>query len=197
MTKSIWILGLLLMLAVTGCREDQIIQFPQTPEKRIGERSPLPASASTSTTENAVATGALTEDVGALAGSLSSYTGQNGYGRQYPDFVVHYSPALWNLVLDDASRNDRLESTQIPSCTLHLNMGGMGSPAILQKQIGPYQWHVGSLNDPRAFLYWTQVSDTLYFFFGLALPDIESTERSQHCMSMAEEVMGTATFIPQ
>lgn len=203
MAKGRWLLSILLMVTlVGGCSESLAIQ--PTPAAVEATRE----APSLSTVQIEPASGEITEttvplepeqgESDVLSRDLNSYTGPNAYGSEYPDFAVNYDPDLWKLILVDHSQgSDRLESTQVPSCALMLNMGPIGSPAIQQKQIGSHEWYIAETNDPRALLYWAQVSDALSFFFGLEMPDAEPSEHSQECTALAEEVMSTATFVTE
>ncbi len=131
----------------------------------------------------------------APAAELSSYSGQNGYGSAYPDFTVRYDPALWTLVAGVAGSSDTLESSVVVSCTVLLNIGPIGSPDIAHRMVGPYLWSVAATNNPRALQYSTQTADALSLFFGLIRPDVDFTERSAQCMSLAEAVIATADFV--
>jgi hypothetical protein len=201
MAKGRWLLSILLMVTlVGGCSEGLAIQPTPAAVEATREALSLPTvqvePASGEITETTVALEPEQGESEVLSRDLSSYTGPNAYGSEYPDFAVNYDPALWKLVLVDHSQgSDRLESTQVSSCALMLNMGPIGSPAIQQKQIGSHEWYIAETNDPRALLYWAQVSDTLSFFFGLEMPNAVPTELSQKCITLAEEVMSTAAFV--
>jgi hypothetical protein len=126
---------------------------------------------------------------------LLSYRGESPYGDIGAPFEILYDSAVWELINEPESRNNRLSNLRESGCILRLQTGPVGAPTVDRVILADREWFINQIR-PNIISYSLPV-DTYGYIFGVELPEEYSNATKSSCQQMAEEVLDTFSLVPR
>jgi hypothetical protein len=127
--------------------------------------------------------------------ALLSYRGESPYGGIGAPFELLYDSAIWELINEPDSFQNRLSNLREPSCIFRLQTGPVGAPTVDRVILADREWFINQIR-PNIIFYSLPV-DTYAYIFGVELPEEFSNASKSLCQQMAEEVISTFSLVPR
>jgi hypothetical protein len=198
------LLVLLVSIYCTGC--DSQVESPLSQNKDGIAQSPI-STASTpqaplAATIESVAVTATPSPVSAQtspllpSSELLSYQGEGNYAGM-AQFEVLFDPAVWELINEPESYNNRLSNLREPSCIIGLQTGAVGSTTVDRVILAGREWFINHIHaNVINYLFLTDTQGTAYIF-GVVLPEDYRDGTKSSCQLMAEEVIDTFSLVDE